>query len=182
MWLLQIRDWVLRNLQSNKFRKKVKIIIAIWKQFKINNYNCYKNNCKKLLWNQSSTRTSSQLSNHLQSSNHSQPKQIPHLHLWFLNRSSVCKSKWRRASGWCVTRSIWLRGVLRMHRANLRCLRSSKLTTKTGKCNVNLLNLSNLGDFQTHLTNNNRRCEIRSLGWINILKLKWCLAILAKEK
>jgi hypothetical protein len=80
-----------------------------------------------------------------------------------------------------VTRSIWLRGVLRMHRANLRCLRSSKLTTKTGKCNVNLLNLSNLGDFQTHLTNNNRRCEIRSLAWINILKLKWCLAILAKE-
>ena len=181
------RDRALKSWHSSSRHplKKVKIIKTMSKQFKINNYNCSTNNYKirrQQLWNQWSTSSSSRRSNHPPYPSSSLRARTPLLLLWYLSRYSACRSRWRKAVGWCVIRSIWSREGLRMLRASSRCWRGSRATTKTGKCNVNLLNLSNLGDSQTHLTNNNRRCEIRSLAWISILKLKWCLAILAKEK
>ena len=46
-----------------------------------------------------------------------------------------------------------------------RCWRGSRVTTKIGKCNVILRNLSNLGDSLTLSISSSRPCVIRSWGW-----------------
>lgn len=141
------------------------------KQFKINNYNCFRNNYKKRqqlqLWNQSSTSSSSLSSNHppLSCSSQVLRDQIPRWPPWSLSRSSVCRSRWRKALGWCATRSTWSRGEWRTRRASSRCWRGSRARTRIGKCNVNLCNLSNLGDSPTLSTNSNRLCVIRLWAW-----------------
>lgn len=131
--------------------------------FKINNCNSITNNNKPSpLWNQSSTSSSSPHNNNpkflINSLNHNPT--LP-WHRLSLSRSCLCKSRWRRVSVWCATRSTRLRGGLKMRRASWRCWRGNRPTTTTGKCNVNLRNLSNLGDSPTHSTNSNRPCAIR---------------------
>ena len=165
-----IRDKVSKSWQHSHSRdplKKVKIIKTTMskKQFKINNYNCSTNNYKlrqRQLWNQSSTSSSSRRTNNHPHSPKAQIRPWPH---WYLSRSSACKSRWRRALGWCATRSTWSRGGLRMRRASSRCWRGSRVTTKIGKCNVILRNLSNLGDSLTLSISSSRLCVIRSWGW-----------------
>jgi hypothetical protein len=173
-----IRDKVLKSWHNRDPLKKVKIIKTMSKQFKINNYNCSTNNYKirrQQLWNQSSTNSSSRRSNHPHylSSNHKAP--IPLLLHWYLNRFSACKSRWRKGLGWCVTRLTWSREGLRMRRASSRCWRGSRAKTKTGKCNVILRNLSNLGDSLTLSINSNRTCVIRSWEWAHSQTINFCL-------
>lgn len=147
----------------------MKIIKRMSNQFKINNYNCFTNNYKirhrHQLWNQLSTNNSSRRSNNPWSLNSNRKAQTPRWHRWYLSRYWACRSRWRKALGWCAIRSTWLRGGLRMRLASLRCWRSSRAKTKIGKCNVILHSLSNLGDSLTPSTSNNRRCGIKSWEW-----------------
>jgi hypothetical protein len=168
-----IRDKVSKSWLHRQYRdplKKVKIIkTTMSKQFKINNYNCSTNNYKirqRQLWNQSSTSSSSRRNNNPHYPNSSNPKaQIPPWPHWYLSRYSACKSRWRRALGWCAIRSTWSREGLRMRRVSSRCWRGSRAITKIGKCNVILRNLSNLGDSLTPSISSSRPCVIRSWEW-----------------
>lgn len=174
------RDRALKSWHSSSRHplKKVKIIKTMSKQFKINNYNCSTNNYKirrQQLWNQWSTSSSSRRSNHPPYPSSSLRARIPLLLPWYLSRYSACRSRWRKALGWCVIRSIWSRGGLRMRRASSRCWRGSRVTTKTGKCNVILRNLSNLGDSLTLSISSNRPCEIKSWGWARSQIINLCL-------